>query len=340
MDIWTRCGTREGLEIAMDILQELNDDRQCWPDSVTYTTLIHGWSREHITRLPEAGRRAEQLLLALENLPPNRIRPGMSRTTVYNSVITSWKYCAAKIAAQRVDALLQRLEGKYFNGDMNAQPDKTTFLCMINAYATAGIPDADERCDALLQRMFHFRDVFGLQRLDPDVAVYNAVLNALAKSRQPNAIDKAEEILTMMQTSPDKGLRPDIVTYATVIDCHTKCGDGSHRADELLRFVEGSYRGGDTALKPNAVFYSAILQAHAKTATDKGARKAEELLRRNLGLYEQGYDYAKPHAIIYNAVSWLGLVFESGHCTIVSHFVSPKIAGNRCHRSQWSPERR
>jgi hypothetical protein len=186
---------------------------------------------------------------------------------------------------------------------MSGQPDKTTFLCMIDAYAKARISDAEERCDALLQRMLHFRDVFQLADLEPDRAVYNAVLNALAKSRQESAVDKAEEILTMMQTSPDEKLRPDIVTYATVIDCHTKCGNGSRRADELLRFVEGSYRGGDIALKPNAVFYSAILQAYAKTATDEGARKAEELLRRNLDLYEEGYDYAKPHGIMYNAVS-------------------------------------
>jgi hypothetical protein len=94
----------------------------------------------------------------------------------------------------------------------------------------------------------------------------------------------------------------DIVTYSTVIDCHTKCGDGSQIAEELLRFVEGNYRGGDISLKPNPVFYSAILQAWAKTSTVQGAEKAEELLRRNLGLYEKGHEYAKPHSILYNAV--------------------------------------
>ena len=47
------------------------------------------------------------------------------------------------------------------------------------------------QCDALLQRMLHFRDVFHLTDLEPDRAIYNAVLNALAKSRQASAVEKA-----------------------------------------------------------------------------------------------------------------------------------------------------
>lgn len=133
--------------------------------------------------------------------------------------------------------------------------------------------------------------------------VYNAILNAVAKSCQPSAVEKAEEIVTMMQTSQHKKLRPDIVTYSTLIDCHTKCGEGSaRRAEELLRFVEGTYRSGDPTLEPSPVFYSAILQAWAKTGTPEGAAKAEALLRRNIALYEEGNAYAKPHAIMYNAV--------------------------------------
>ena len=304
ISIWTQVGNRDALNMAMQLLREMRDEQNLLPDSITYTTLIHGWSRgvPHLSRLPEAGYRAEQLLEELEQLPPKKLRFGFSRTTVYNSVISAWSKSGEKDIAQRVDSILSKLEDKFFNGNADARPDKTTFLCMIDAYAKARIPDAEERCDALLQRMNHFREVFQFEDLEPDRAVYNAVLNALAKSFQAKSAEKAEEILTMMQSAPDEKLRPDIVTYSTVIDCHTKCGDGSRKAEELLRFVEGNYRGGDRSLEPNPVFYSAILQAWAKTATAEGAEKAEELLRRNLGLYEEGYEYAKPHGILYNAV--------------------------------------
>jgi hypothetical protein len=297
-------GTRDALHTANELLENMADDPDVHPDSVSYATMIHGWSRgvRHLARLPEAGYRAEQLLQELEQLPPNRQRDDHSRTKVYKAVITAWSKSGESVAAQRVESLLSQLEGKFFNGHMDARPDMTTFLCMFDAYAKAGIPDAEERCDALLQRMTHLRENYQLDNLEPDRSVYNAILNALAKSCQPSAAEKAEEFLTMMQTSPGSKLRPDIVTYSTVIDCHTKCGGGCQRAEELLRFVEGNYRGGDKSLEPNAVFYSAILQAWAKTATVRGAEKAEGLLRRNLGLYEEGYEYAKPHAIMYNAV--------------------------------------
>ena len=305
ISIWANVGTREALNMAANLFQQMCEDHTNPPDSVTYTTLIHGWARgvRHLARLPEAGYRAEQLLQQLEQLPPNRQRKNFSATTVYNSVITAWSRSGELIAAEKVEALLSRLEGKYFNGLQSARPNKTTFLCIIGTYAKVRIPDAAARCDRLLQRMLYYRDNLQFRDLEPDQLFYNAVLNALAKSYQSSAVEKAEEILTMMQTAPDERLRPNIVTYATVIDCYTKCGEGSpQRAEELLRFVEGTYRSGDKTLKPNAVFYSAILQAWAKSASPEGATKAEGLLRRNIALYEEGHTYAKPHAIMYNAV--------------------------------------
>ena len=286
------------------MFQRMCEDPQNQPDSVTYTTLIHGWSRgvSYLARLPEAGYRAEQLLQQLEQLPPKLQRKDFSPTKVYNSVITAWSRSGEAVAAEKVEELLSRLEKRYFTGERNAQPNKTTFLCMIGAYASARIPDAEVRCDALLDRMRYYQNTLGLSNLEPDKAVYNAILNALAKSAQSDAVEKVEEILTMMQTSSDTSLCPDIVTYSTVIDCHTKCGGSPDRAEELLRFVEGTFRSGDTGLEPNPVFYSAILQAWAKTATVEGANKAEELLRRNIALFEEGHQYAAPHSILYNAV--------------------------------------
>jgi hypothetical protein len=295
INIWVNVGTRESLQKAEALLRDLKS-----VDSVSLVTLIHGWSK---TRLPEAGSRAKNLFDELLQLPPSLQRRTFSITTVCNSVMSCIARFGEVDCPKKVESLLSQLEGRFLNGDNSAEPDKTSFLCVFDAYAKAGIPDAEERCDSLLNRMDHYREVFGLKALEPDRAVYNAYLNALAKSQQPSAVEKAEEILTMMETSRNHDLRPDIVTYSTFIDCHTKCGERSlERADELLRFVEGTYRRGDATLKPNAVFYSAVLQAWAKTCTSTGAEKAEELLQRNIALFEEGNEFAKPHIIVYNAV--------------------------------------
>ena len=294
ISIWVNVGTRDALNRAEDIFSQIR-----YPDSVSYSTLIHGWSK---TRFPEAGPKAQKLFKEVLRLPPSRQRRNFSITKLCNSAISAYK-SGDEIAPERVDSLLAQLEGRYLSGDATARPDKITFLGIFDTYAKTGISDAEERCDVLLERMNHYNDVLQLENLLPDRVVYNAVLNALAKSQQPDAVEKVEDILAMMESSPNELLRPDIITYATVIDCFTKCGEMSlQRADKLLRFVEGTFRSGDETLKPNAVFYSAILQAWAKTATVEGAEKAENLLQRNIGLYARGNDYAKPHTIVYNAV--------------------------------------
>ncbi|KAG7354972.1 PPR: pentatricopeptide repeat domain containing protein [Nitzschia inconspicua] len=293
--IWVNVDTRDSLQKAESLLREMKN-----PDSISYSTLIHGWSK---LRFPGAGSRAKELFDELLQLPPSLQRRDFNITTVCNSVMSSFARSGDRYSPKVVESLLAQLEGRFLNGDRNAQLDKTSFLCVFDAYAKAGVAHAEERCEKLLNRMQLYKENFNLADLEPDRVVYNAYLNALAKSQQQSAVEKAEEILTMMETSRNPDLRPDIVTYSTFIDCHTKCGERSlERADELLRFVEGTYRRGDATLKPNAVFYSAILQAWAKTGTAKGAMKAEELLQRNIALFEEGNDYAKPHIIVYNAV--------------------------------------
>ena len=295
INIWVNVGTRDAMKKAESFLRQIR-----YPDTVSYATLIHGWSK---TRFPEAGTRAEKLYNEVLKLPSSRHRFHYSTSFLCNSVISAYAKSGDDDAPERVDSLLAQLEGRYLSGDVTARPDKITFLGIFDTYAKSEVSNAEQRCDILLDRMSHYRDMLDLEDLEPDRVVYNAVLNALAKSQQPSVVETVEDILAMMESSQDENLRPDIVTYATVIDCFTKCGERNlERADELLRFVEGTFRNGDEMLKPNAVFYSAVLQAWAKTGTIEGAEKAEKLLQRNIALYSQGNDYAKPHTIVFNAV--------------------------------------
>jgi len=317
--VWTKSGRKEDLQKATELLDQMMQQpgaqpssssllplipRPPPPNAQTYTTLLHGWSRTRNVR--EAGFKAEEMLRQLEQLPPNA-RKSLDWTKCYNSAITAWSKSGHKTAPERVEALLNLLEDKCYESSGVIAPDKTTFLCIANTYAKARITDAERRCDDLLLRMAQLEEAGVVSSdLRSDRAVYNSILNALAKSGQPSAKDKAEEILTMMQTSPNVNLLPDIRTYASILDCHTKSGNPTsfERLEEILRLVEGSYRNGDTLLKPNAVFYSAILQAWAKSASIEGCKKAEWLLRRNIDLYQQGsgYEYTKPAGIMYNAL--------------------------------------
>ena len=290
--------TRDNLMTATQIMESMTVP----PNSATYAELIFGWSA---SGLREAGHRAQKLLQELETLPSAK-QNGVEFIKLYNAVILAWGRAGTTDAAKRADDILRDLEVRYQNGDARASPNIVTYVSVADAYAKACLPDAEQKCEALLQRMQVLREA-GLNKLNPNRVLYNSILNALAKSSQPSAIPKAEDLIAMMQESQE--CCPDIVTYATLIDCYTKCsvGDSSDRADEILQHVEESYANGsqNSLLQPNAVFYSAILQAYAKTATPQGARKAEALLRRNERLYHSGgsnYTHCKPHGILFNAV--------------------------------------
>lgn len=252
--IWTKSGNIEELTKATELMDQMQQQQSNShsslpllplfpppppPSAQSYTIMLHGWSRT--TNVREAGYKAEALLRQLEGLPPNA-RKNLNWTTVYNSVITAWSKCGDKAAPQRVEALLNLLEDKCYDSAGAIAPDRTTFLCIADTYAKARIPDAEQRCDDLLMRMSQLEEA-GVVSTDlrSNRALYNSILNALAKSGQRPAKDKAEEVLTMMQTSPNINLQPDIVTYASVLDCHTKCGSPETfaRAEEMLRFVEG-----------------------------------------------------------------------------------------------------
>jgi len=142
---WASTATREGLTKAMDIFQSMTVE----PNSSTYAELIFGWSA---SGLRDAGYRAQSLLQELEALPPSK-QKGVELTKLYNAVILAWGRSSAAEAPRRADELLTQLETKYANGDWKACPNIVTFVSVADAYAKASVPDAQERCDALLQRM-------------------------------------------------------------------------------------------------------------------------------------------------------------------------------------------
>ena len=293
--IWAATNTRAGLMRATEILNTMN----AHPNSSTYAELIYGWAR---SGMRESGFRANEILDLLEALPPSKQR-GAEMSKLYNAVILAWSRSGDPDAARRAEVLLDTLERKYANGDVTACPTLVTFISVSTTFAKAAMKDAADKCDVLLERMKKLSDS-GVPGLHPNRILNNSILNAIAKSSREDSVERAEELLASMQASKDPEMQPDIVTYATVLDCYTKSGRSSdQRADEILAEVEERYAHGDDRLEPNAVFYSAILQAWAKSSSEEGARKAEGLLRRNEQWHAQdGHGFAKTHAIMYNAV--------------------------------------
>lgn len=142
----------------------------------------------------------------------------------------------------------------------------------------------------------------------PSISLILQMFQILANTRESQAAMKAMGLLHQMNelylagNSPD--VRPDVTTYACVINAFTKSrvNNVAELATLVLTEAEEGYQAGLGHLKPNSLLYSAVLQAYAKSSSRSGAALAEQLLRRTKDMYKQGKMYAKPTDLFYNAV--------------------------------------
>jgi len=104
---------------------------------------------------------------------------------------------------------------------------------------TRGVKDRDPIWDPQKQRFSY--------HVKPTVQTWNTLVHAFARHNQPAA---AEKVVELMQ---ERGLKPDIITWTSIIRAHAQAQDIEGVADALMRKEESGFMGGDRvakALKP------------------------------------------------------------------------------------------
>ena len=91
-------------------------------------------------------------------------------------------------------------------------------LDTVDAWAKSGEGvSAAQRAEAILQHMHQLYETTGQENLRPTTGIFNAVINAWARSREKIAPSRAEQILqwmdTLNQTNPS--IQPDKYTFNT-----------------------------------------------------------------------------------------------------------------------------
>eukprot|EP00535_Pseudo-nitzschia_heimii_P008023 CAMPEP_0197179612 /NCGR_PEP_ID=MMETSP1423-20130617/4497_1 /TAXON_ID=476441 /ORGANISM="Pseudo-nitzschia heimii, Strain UNC1101" /LENGTH=831 /DNA_ID=CAMNT_0042629539 /DNA_START=162 /DNA_END=2657 /DNA_ORIENTATION=+ len=298
------------------------------PDLITYSILLDAWSKSG-----EEGRgvRAETILDSIEE------RQISFDTTVYkdSDLALSNTYVAAMRAivhsgenniAQRVENIYKRLI------ERGITHDSYVYSTLLDAYATASPVDISERITEILTRM---EENVGDTNLTGTIVVYNTALKLLKESREPNAIDTAEELFQKMKT---KG-SCDQVTYGTMIALYTdNCANNSYcmkRTEELLNEIinengldanthhmnsamncfiragdipkavnllermEDEYNDGNEILKPNVVSYATLMNGWVKSNDPQKEGKTIMVFDRMMAMYKSGNKAAQPNFVTY-----------------------------------------
>ena len=93
-----------------------------------------------------------------------------------------------------------------------------------------------------------------------------------------------------METNEESDMRPDVVTYTSLIKCWIQSGrsGAGDRAEEIVNFLHQRYKEGYTECKPDAVLYNVAIDALAKSESPNSGERAEALLNRMLDHYYAG----------------------------------------------------
>ena len=99
-------------------------------------------------------------------------------------------------------------------------------------------------------------------RVEPIVKIFTSLIDALAKSLQPDAVEQAFVVLRLMEQDV-KCLKPDVITFRTLLKClaASKGSDTERRAEAVLEDMERRHCAGDTDMKPYVIAYTLAIKA-------------------------------------------------------------------------------
>jgi pentatricopeptide repeat protein len=257
------------------------------PDAKTYNLILDGASFYP----PQDGVLfADSLLEKLIQVSNETGNLNLVDTISIGSVMKAW---VKHKQPQKAQDWLRRMQdlsshnNKYDDADDDEwnelQPNAIVYTTVISGWAKVG--DAP-RAEVLLQEQLQDYEQ-GNTSARPDTTTFNAVLDAWAKSKHPDAPQRAGAIVSQMQEwsallGEGGGWKcePDEYSFTSLVICWANSAkNGPEQAEGMLMELQTMATDGDTAVRPTIVAYNAVLHAYAQA--DK-AEQADRLLQRML----------------------------------------------------------
>jgi pentatricopeptide repeat protein len=333
LDVWSKCKREDGGERAEAVLGWMEDNTALQPDAISYNTVIAAWLhtgscdvaraeavlkrmtlaykhkrnskarpdldsyklllkalQENCTREENAATRAERLLKQMQSV-------GVAPDLVsYNAVLACWAQSGHAQAGARAERLLKEMRDR-----VKVQPNTLSYNSAITANARNGKP---RRAEIIFKAMYdEYRR--GNRNVQPQLRTFNAVLAAWSHSPTVTDAERVNAIMNLMRELPRSGVigvKPDIVSYNTLLSCLSKLDtdDARDRAEKLLQEMESgvTMEGAETII-PDKLSYTNVMKAHARAGDIK---KTREVLKRMFQQVELGNDKAKPDVVTFNCI--------------------------------------
>jgi len=329
MQAWSKSDSPNAATRVLELLEEMksSDHRKCKPDHRTCNTILMTLSK---SREGDSVKLVEDFLVEMkkDGIPPTVFQYNVLMSTIVAADVDN--------ASTRVEGILQMMEEAFQKGNSDMGPNMHSYNIAMNAYSKSEDPDASKKIDAILRRMPGFngisttmglntlidaharagradaaesvlRDMLKIPELRVENVSFNTVINAYAKSNDPDAPLRAEALLGEMYDAFEAGnlaVKPDAVTFSSVINCwaRSKRIGAAERAESILNRMDELSKHGHNNLAPTAIAYSTTMNAWARSGLDEAPTRAKALLNRMEEAHASGKLEAKPSHFCYNAV--------------------------------------
>jgi pentatricopeptide repeat protein len=260
---WARASGRpDSIDRAVAALKKLKKFVE--PDLISYNSLLDACGKAGM------GQKAMELLEWLESTSKSDRAELQPNIISYSIVLAALAKDRDPGSVGRAERLLERMAAS----DSQVKPNLISYSSLLDAYGKAGM---GQKAMELLEWL-ESRSKSGRTELQPDIISYNIVITALAKSRDPGSVGRAERLLERMAAS-DSQVKPNLISYGSLLDAYGKTGMGQ-KAMELLDWLESTSKSGRAEFQPNIISYNCVLSALAKDRDAGSVGHAERLLER------------------------------------------------------------
>jgi pentatricopeptide repeat protein len=247
-----------------------------------YANVLRAWS---LSGAPEAPENTERLFRELLDQVGERNISAKVLQKCYNAMVTAWTRSGRQGAAAAAQAIFDDMDRKCRNGECDFLPGNAMYNAILHGWARAGNGLRAEEVLAQMDRDYRA----GNQDARPDTRSFNSVILAWSKSKDANAVERAEHVFLIMRelTSTKYGgggeLQPDVVTFNAMLSSLN--ADGSHgitlararRGEQYLNQLKKLYAAGDSSCRPNAVTYTKAIMLWSNVKSPESAGRAQAM---------------------------------------------------------------
>lgn len=207
--------------LVLSHMEELsgNGNGRVQPDVIAYATVINGYARQGNVR---------QVELMFHRMKENGLHPN---TFCYNVLLNALARSGKENSASRAEEVLWQMDSDHRNGNRECKPSSVSFLTCINAHARSSAPNRMACARSLYNEVLrrYKADDKDAEDLKPKLDTHVALLNAVARSDEPDKVRQALDIMSRIRAD---GLKLNRVPYNLVLNACAH-GDVKDRKEAL-----------------------------------------------------------------------------------------------------------